>query len=446
MSFPDIASAAAQLRARKISCVELTRDALAALEREQPRINAFITVTGEQALAEAAARDAELARGQDRGPLHGIPIAHKDLVYTKGVRTTGGSKIYADFVPDTDAVVAVRLREAGAVMVGKTGLHEIAYGITSANPHFGPVRNPHDPERVPGGSSGGSAAAVVTGMCFMALGTDTGGSIRIPASFCGCAGIKPTFGLVPREGVMPLGFSLDHIGPLTRTVRDAALTLEVMAAATGLQPSAQPSLEGVRIGWPENFFFDLVQPEVKKAIERAASEATHLGATIVPVRMPDLDAYNTTARVILLAEAVAAYAPYLDRRDLFGPDVFALLQQGRLIPAHDYVNAQRLRRRYQKEFGKLWSQVDCLFAPGTPTTAPKIGQTTMQITPHAPAEDVRLATTRVVRAVNLLGYPTVSVPCGRHAGLPIGLQIIGPPRGERALIATAAALEPHIMN
>src|SRR5271166_634418 len=224
-----VTAARSALRQRKISCLELTGQCLAAIARLNPDLNAFLTVTEESARARAKALDAELAAGKDRGPLHGIPIAHKDLIDTRGVRTTSGSKLFANRFADRDAAVVRLLDEAGTVLVGKTGLHELAYGVTSENPHYGVIRNPHDRERVPGGSSGGSGVAVSTGMALMATGTDTGGSIRIPASFCGVTGLKPTYGRVSRYGVKPLGLSLDHIGPLAQTVRDAAIALNAMA-------------------------------------------------------------------------------------------------------------------------------------------------------------------------------------------------------------------------
>src|SRR5579884_1926176 len=244
-----IQEAAAALRARKISSVEMVEESLRRTARD--RLNAFITVTADAARAEAKERDAELARGIDRGPLHGIPIAHKDLILTRGFRTTAGSKILADFIPDEDAAAAVRLREAGAVSIGKTGLHELAYGITSTNPHFGPVRNPWDPERIPGGSSGGSGAAVAAALVFMATGTDTGGSIRIPSAFCGTVGLKPTYERVSRRGVLPLSLTLDHVGPMTRTVRDAGISFNAMTKKGRVSvPGENPSVRDLRIGVP----------------------------------------------------------------------------------------------------------------------------------------------------------------------------------------------------
>ena len=436
-----ILEAAAQLRTKRVSSVELTRACLDRIEKLNPKVNAFLTVTRAEAEKTAAQRDAELARGVDRGPLHGIPIAYKDLIFTKGIRTTAGSKVYANFVPDHDAKLVEDLHKAGVVMVGKTGLHELAYGITSNNPHYGAVRNPYDLERIPGGSSGGSGAAVATEMCFMAMGSDTGGSIRIPASFCGAVGLKPTYGRVSRHGCFPLGFSLDHMGPLTRTTRDAAICLEAISSLRGSVPaSGAASVKGLRIGLPKNYYFERTQPEVVAGIRKMADAAAWLGAEIHEVAVPDIDAINAVARVILLVEATAALSPHLHKRELFGADTLALFDQGRLIPGVDYVNAQRLRKRYQKDFARVWNEVDCLFAPGTPTTAPKIGQTRMTIA--GVEDDVRLATTRPVRAINALGLPTLSIPCGHDAsGLPMGMQIIGRPWDEATLVRIGAALE-----
>jgi len=429
------------LRAKKVSSLELTNETLAQIAHENPRLNAFITVTGDAARARASAMDAEMSHGIDRGPLHGIPIAHKDLVYTKGIRTTGGSKIFKDFVPDHDADIAINLDKAGAVLVGKTNLHEFAYGITSSNPHFGAVRNPWDIDRIPGGSSGGSAAAVAAGILTMATGTDTGGSIRIPASFCGVTGLKPTFGLISKRGVMPLGWTMDHMGPIARTVRDAAVSFHAMSGLTnGYVPPKNVDIKGLRIGLPVNYYFDKLDLEVSESVRRAVQTAAALGARIVDIKVPDIDAINVVARVLLLAEAVSVHQPHLDRRADIGADVLTLLDQGRLIRASDYVDAQRLRRIYNREFLKLWPEVDCIFTPTTPTPAPKIGQTTMQV--GGVDEDVRLATTRLMRAINVLGIPALSIPCGfTKAGLPIGLQILGGPLAEDTILRVGAAIE-----
>jgi aspartyl-tRNA(Asn)/glutamyl-tRNA(Gln) amidotransferase subunit A len=446
-----IQHAAEALRARRVSSVELTTTAISRIDRYN-HLRAFITITPEQAMHQARTADAELAAGTDRGPLHGIPIAVKDLFATKGVRTTAGSKVYENFIPEIDATVVARLHAAGAVSLGKLNMHELAYGITSANPHFGPVRNPWDQQHSPGGSSGGSGAAVATGMVFMAMGSDTGGSIRIPASFCGTVGLKPTYGRVSRYGVLPLGFSLDHVGPLTRSVRDAALTLNAIAGRDPRDPtcSRRPvvdfvpdegcSIRGLRIGFPGDFFFERVDPDVESAVRGAIARAESLGAQVKTVRLPDVAALNAVARMILLAEASAVAEPYLSDRSLFGPDVLALLDQGRLLPATDYVNAQRLRRKMRTLFDTIWSQVDCLVAPTTPNVAPRIGDQFVRL--GGVDEDVRLATTRLVRGINALGYPALSIPCGLNsAGLPIGLQLIGPVFEEALLLRIGAALE-----
>jgi aspartyl-tRNA(Asn)/glutamyl-tRNA(Gln) amidotransferase subunit A len=444
---------AAALRRREISSVELTAAALQRIERLNPSTNAMQTVMAESARERARQADEELARGEGRGPLHGIPIAVKDLFYTKGVRTTGGSKLFENYVPDHDATVVEWLRAGGAVLVGKTGMHELAYGITSSNPHFGAVRNPWDRDRIPGGSSGGSGAAVAAGMVSMAMGSDTGGSIRVPAAFCGVVGLKPTYGRVSRYGAMPLAFSLDHMGPLTRSVRDAGAALNAIAgydprdetssrrAVENYVPDIEPSMRGVRIGLPENFYFERLNPDVDAAVRAAFQTAESRGAQIVPLPMPDIAAINTVARVILMAEASAVLEPHLERRDLFGEDVLALLDQGRLLPATDYINAQRLRRAMQWKFASLWTRVDCLFTPTAPITAPRIGETAATVAGED--EDVRLATTRLVRAINALGLPAVSIPCGAdRRGLPIGLQIVGPPFAEALILRVAQVLVP----
>lgn len=435
-----IAGMAESLRLKRTTCLELTETALNLIEESNPALNAFITVTADRARRRASELDAELSTGRDRGPLHGIPIAVKDLIHMRGVRTTAGSLVFKDMIADHDAQVVTRLEAAGAVIAGKTGLHELAYGITSNNPHFGAVRNPRDLARIPGGSSGGSGAAVAAGIVPMALGTDTGGSIRIPASFCGCVGLKPTFGLVDKRGVLPLGFSLDHIGPLAASVDDAAITLNALVAGGDYRPGRVSDLRGVRIGRPSNFYFDRLAPDVGARTGAALTAAAKLGAEIVPLALPDVEDWNATARVILLAEASAALEPHLERRDLFGPDVLALLDQGRLLPATMYVQAQRLRTRFVNDVRKLWKRVDCILTPATPTTAPLIGQTQIDIA--GSPEDVRLAATRLVRAVNLLGLPALSIPAGNDAeGLPVGLQLIGPPNAEKPLLRIGAALE-----
>lgn len=447
-----IREAAAGLRAHRFSAVELATAALARIDRHDGNLRAFITVTGDQALEQARQADRELSTGTDRGPFHGIPVALKDLIGTKGVRTTAGSKIYENFLPGVNATVVEKLIAAGAVRLGKLNMHELAYGITSANPHFGAVRNPWNPQHSPGGSSGGSGVAVATQMVFMAMGSDTGGSIRIPASFCGTVGLKPTYGRVSRFGVLPLGFSLDHIGPLTRCVRDAALALNAIAGHDRRDPtsSRRPvvdyvpdegcSIGGVRIGVPDSFFFEHLDADVESAVRGAIARAERLGAVIKPVRLPDMGALNAIARIVLLSEASAVAETYPEDRSLYGADVRALLDQGRLVPATDYINAQRLRRKMRLEFDQVWKEVDCLITPATPIAAPRVGETTVRL--GGRDEDVRLASTRLVRGVSALGYPALSLPCGMSGSdLPVGMQIVGPAFEEALLLRIGAALE-----
>jgi aspartyl-tRNA(Asn)/glutamyl-tRNA(Gln) amidotransferase subunit A len=450
-----ILEAARQLRAKKVSPSELVEESLRRIAALEPRINAFITVMEESARDAARRAGEELARGEDRGPLHGIPVAVKDVFSTRGTRTTAGSKLFDGYIPDRDAAVVERLHAAGAVIVGKTNMHELAYGVTSTNPHFGPVRNPHDTERIPGGSSGGSAAAVAADMVFAALGSDTGGSIRIPASYCGVVGLKPSYGRVSRFGVLPLDFSLDHMGPITRTVRDAAVVLNAIAGydprddsssrrpVENYVPKENASLAGVRIGVPDASGFGRAGAEVAALVDAAAKLAAELGACIVPVRVPDVSELNAIGRVILMAEASAVFASRLNEPESFGADVFALLQQGRLIPAADYVNAQRLRRLKREEFRAVWRDADLLLTPTTPVTAPKIGEKAVEI--RGEMEDVRLASTRFVRGINVLGLPAISIPCGTDAaGLPAGMQIVAPEFAEAGLLRAAAAWEQAI--
>ncbi|HEY7392100.1 MAG TPA: amidase [Bryobacteraceae bacterium] len=444
--------AAEALSDRRVSSVELTRAALDRIEREDRSINSFIAVLPEYALDRAAQADRELSAGAVRGPLHGIPVAVKDLIHMRGIRTTGGARIYEDVPAAENAAVVEKLEAAGAVILGKLNLHELAYGVTSENPHYGSVHNPWNLGHSAGGSSGGSGAAVATGFAFATLGTDTGGSIRIPASFCGVVGFKPTYGLVSRHGVQTLGFSLDHVGPLARTVRDTATVLTAIAGYDHRDPASAKasvadyippegcSIRGIRLGFPETWLSEHVDREVAEAVRSAVSRAASLEAEVISVNIPNLEAVNTVGQVLLLAEAAALLERFLDRRERFGPDVLALLDQGRLLPATDYVNAQRLRRQFQSDFQALWNQVDCIVTPATPVASPRLGQTTVRI--EETEELVRPLATRFSRPMNVLGVPAIAMPCGLSGdGLPIGLQIAAPPFQEALVLRVAAALE-----
>ncbi len=448
-----VLEAAAALRAGQVSSVELTLECLKKVEISNDALNAILTVTPEIALADARRADKELSSGLDRGPLHGIPVAHKDLLCTTNVKTTSGSKIFAEYVPNFDAAVVEKWREAGTVMIGKAHMHEHAYGITSNNPHYGPVRNPWDMRRIPGGSSGGSAAAVASGMCLLASGSDTGGSIRVPASYCGIVGLKPTFGLVSKYGALPLGFSLDHVGPMARTVRDAAVALQAMvgydprdAASVRRKtedyfPPDDVSLSGVRIILPQNYYFEKVDTQVRSLVLGAAQKAESAGAQFVMGRVPDGEQLSTVAQVTLLSEAAAVHEPYMrKRRQDYGDDVLALLELGRTMPATHYIQAQRMRKRILGVFLQMLKKADCLLTPATPITAPLIGQETLDI--GGELEDTRIASTRFVRGMNALGLPALVIPAGwTKDGMPVGIQLIGRPFGEAALFRIGAAME-----
>jgi aspartyl-tRNA(Asn)/glutamyl-tRNA(Gln) amidotransferase subunit A len=448
-----ILEAAAQLNSGAASSAELTADSLAAIKRRAD-LNAFLQVFDDSATARARQLDAERASGNVRGPLHGIPVAIKDVFCQKGgIATTCGSPLFADNAPDLDAAVVEKLEEAGAVIVGKTHMHELAYGVTSNNPFYGPVRNPQDTTRIPGGSSGGSAAAVAAGLVYMAMGSDTGGSIRLPAAYCGTVGIKPTTGRVSRYGVMPLDFTLDHMGPLTATVRDAAIVLQALAGfdprddsssqvpVSEYDPGDSPDIRGLRLGLPENFYLERIQPDVEFAIREVARRAEQLGAKVIPIRVPDIAGLNATSRIVLASEASALMLPYLHRRTEIGTDTMALLDQGRLLPATDYINAQRVRRLFQREFNQLFQQVDYVLTPTAPCIAPPIGETTIEIA--GIREDVRLASTRFVRGINMLGLPALALPCGRSQAenMPLSAQIIGKAFDEAGVFCLARALE-----
>ncbi|MGH9736223.1 MAG: amidase [Candidatus Acidiferrales bacterium] len=451
LCFLSIAEAAKLLRAKQLSPVELTDAALDRIAQLNPALNAFITVIADRARHEARAAEREIARGRWKGPLHGIPISLKDNIWTRGVRTTGGSKILKDFVPNTNAHVAARLDRAGAILIGKTNLHEFAYGITSANPHFGPVRNPWNRERIPGGSSGGSAAAVATGMCFASVGTDTGGSIRIPSSLCGLVGLKPTFGLVSVEGIIPLCISLDHAGPIARTVADACILLETIADKVpkgAMRPDHRKLNHALpkklRVGWPEHYFFERVDAEVRASIDAAAKVFRSLGAHIVRVPLPHLAAaLLPSTTTIALAEAAHYHQSqgYFPARAAdYGEDVRKRLEVGTKVTAVGYISGCAKKPIAIAEFEAAFKRVDIILAPATPIAAPPVGADEIVI--DGEAETVRSALVRMNRPANFTGHPAMSIPCGfTHDGLPVGLQLIGPHWSEARLLAIAAAYE-----
>lgn len=436
----------ALIHARRASSVDLVRACVDRITRHDRELGAFITLTADSALDEARRADAELASGVDRGPLHGIPIALKDLYDTAGVRTTGGSRIFADRVPERDAVVVERLRGAGAVLLGKLNLHEWALGVTNQNPHFGPACNPWDTSRTPGGSSGGSAIAVASGFCYMSLGSDTGGSIRIPASLCGVAGIKPTYGRVSLRGVIPLSWTLDHAGPLARTVGDLAVALGAIAAHDPLDPSSadvpsedyssgvEDGASGIRVFVPTNHFFDAVDPEVETAVREAARVLTSLGASVTEGPLPRVELL-AAQRAILLTDAAACHRDHLRERAAdIGADVLTRLRAGQTFTGMDYAQARRDRDELRREWLALLREHDVILSPTTLIAAP----------PRAGEDPVTVAQrlTANTSPFNLTGLPAISVPCGfTQAGLPIGLQLAAGPWREGLLLRVARAYE-----
>ncbi len=441
-----IAEAAARLRDGEVSSVDLTRAMLERIERFDPRLNSYLTVMADAALAEAVCLDAEARAGRLRGPLHGIPLALKDLFDTAGVRTTAGAKLFADRVPERDATVVGRLRQAGMVLLGKLNMHELAFGVTTNNPHFGACRNPWDPDRIPGGSSGGSGAAVAARLCYGALGSDTGGSIRIPASLCGITGLKPTYGRVSRAGVIPLSWTLDHAGPMTRSVRDAALMLGVIAGHDPADPASEDrpvpdytagledGVRGMRIGLPRRYFFEGAEPAVLAAVEAAIDVLRREGAEVHEVAIADMELIGSVFQVIILAEAAAYHAGRLrERPQDFGADVRERLEPGLLYPATQYIDAQRARRRIVEGFLAALTDVDVLVTPTLPVTAAPI---------PGPKVETPNPLTRFTFPINVSGLPALSLPCGFDTnGLPIGLQIIGRPFDEATVLRAGRAYE-----
>jgi aspartyl-tRNA(Asn)/glutamyl-tRNA(Gln) amidotransferase subunit A len=457
LAFASIEEVAHLYRKRKLSPVDVTKLMLARIDQLNPKLNAYITVTAEVALAQAKKSEAELfaPRGhkghRDRGPLHGIPISLKDNIYTKDIRTTAGSKILKDFVPLHDAVVWAKLKEAGAILLGKTNLHEFAYGVTTTNPHYGPTRNPWDLACIPGGSSGGSAAAVAAGLCYGSIGTDTGGSIRIPASLCGVVGLKPGIGRVSVEGVVPLSPRLDFVGPLARTVADAALLLDPIFLRGKNEPSlfspqkfSARSLRKLRLGLPKELFFDVLPVDVHLVFEEAVRQLQNKGATITEVSIPLLSETEQAGNHIAWPEAThyhqqAGWFPAHSAE--YGEDVRVRLEMGTRISASAYLEALETRDKFSQQFHLAMADasIDALIAPTTPIVAPLIGEESTRIgDENHPTRAILL---RLNRPANLAGIPAISVPCGFAAGLPVGLQLIGAVTDELPLLRIARMFE-----
>jgi aspartyl-tRNA(Asn)/glutamyl-tRNA(Gln) amidotransferase subunit A len=449
----NITSLSELIRKKEISPVEVIDAFLERIKVIQSKVNAFITVLEREARQAAKQAEDEIVKGYYRGPLHGIPLAAKDLFFTAGVKTTCGSRILKDFLPKENGTVVSRLMEAGAILVGKTNMHEFAFGITNLNKHYGHTRNPWNFEHITGGSSGGSAAALASSCALLALGTDTGGSIRIPSALCGTVGLKPTFGRISKHGVYPLCWSLDHPGPMARTVADAAIALSFMAGYDPKDPCSQDvpvgnyysgltgDIKGVRVGVPDTFYFEQIEPEVEVGVKKAIDGLKDLGAEVRPVHIPDLEEAATATLLILSSEAASCLEKFhRTRPNDIGDDVRDRLDIGALHLATHYIKAQRIRRIAQENFSRVLKQVDVLVTPGASITAPRLEDSTVRLD----NDDVPLgvALTRCSRIYNLVGLPSVSVPVGlSQAGLPIGIQIAGRPFDEDLVLRVADAYE-----
>ncbi|MGV9590002.1 amidase [Streptomyces tendae] len=444
-----LGAAADAVRTRRLSPVELVDSVLERIGRTEPRLQAYVTVTAERARRAARTAEDDIAAGRHRGPLHGVPMGLKDLIDVAGIATSASSRVRADHRAEESSTVAARLEAAGAVLVGKTHTHEFAYGLTTPQ-----TRNAWHTGRVAGGSSGGSAVAVAAGTATFALGTDTGGSIRVPAALNGVVGLKPTYGLVPRHGVTSLSWSLDHVGPITRTVEDAALVLAALAGhdprdpaslpapATRYRPPAGTDLTGLRVGVPRNYYFDHVDPEVETAVRDAIDRFEALGARLVEVEIPMTRYIQATQWGLMVPEATAYHERTLRTvPELYRADVRVLLEAGELMPAGDYLRAQRSRTLMRREWAAVLREVDLIAAPTVPATAVEAGQETITWA-DGTTEAVSDAYVRLSSPANITGVPSLSVPVGHDTtGLPIGMQLLGRPFGEPVLLRAGHAYE-----
>ena len=446
------------LRSGEISPVEIVEAHLSRIRATEPVLNSFITLLPDAAMASARQAERDLRAGRDRGPLHGIPVSLKDLFNTGGVRTTSGSRIYDTFVPDEDCTVAARFREGGAILLGKLNMHQFAYGPTGENPDYGHMHNPWNPELVSGGSSGGSGSATAAGQCTITTGSDTGGSIRIPAALCGIVGLKPTYGRVSRYGLTPLAWSMDHPGPMVRTVEDAAIAMNVIAGhdprdvasvnlpvpdytASLTGPLVNRNGRGLRIGVPRQHFEAPIDPEVRQAVNDALSHLESLGAEVLEVDFPEFNDAAAISTTMLMSEASAALRDLLasDGDKLYEP-VRLRLEAGLFISAADYLRAQQGRAVFDRAARRLLDDVDLLAGPTEPVTAPPLLQ--QRVLAGEQETGTVAALTQYTRPYNITGFPAISIPCGFSSDdLPIGLQLAGRPFDEETVLRAAHAYE-----
>jgi aspartyl-tRNA(Asn)/glutamyl-tRNA(Gln) amidotransferase subunit A len=447
-----LTEAAAAIREHKLSSVEVTRSLLARIERWQPVLNAFVRVEVEEALAAAAAADAAIASGVARGPLHGVPLAHKDMYYVTGKLAECGSKIRNGWVAPATSTAILRLQGAGAIRLGALHMAEFAFGPTGHNEHLGPARNPWDPQRITGGSSSGSAASVAARLTYAALGSDTGGSIRLPAHFCGVTGFKPTYGRVSRANAMPLSFTLDTVGPLALSAEDCALIGSVIAGVDPLDPTTsgapawdmaatQRTPKGMTIGVPRKFYVDDLEFDVATLLDEVLATFRGLGARVVEVDLPDQTAISAAALIVLAVEAASLHAPWLrERAGEYGAQVRNRLQNGLAYSAVEYLEALRWRGPALAAHLAAIEGIDVVIAPASSAAAPTIDETDVGGGPGA--EAAIQAITRFMRPINYLGLPVLEIPAGQSRyGMPIGLQLIGRPFGDETVIALGRAFQ-----
>jgi aspartyl-tRNA(Asn)/glutamyl-tRNA(Gln) amidotransferase subunit A len=435
-----------RLRAREVTSEQVTEECLGRIGADNPRLNAFILVMADEALLQAREADREITGGRDRGALHGVPISVKDIYDIRGTATTAASRVREGHVARRDAQAVAHLRQAGAVFIGKTNLHEFAFGTTNEDSAFGPARNPHDPSRSPGGSSGGSAASVAAGMALATLGTCTGGSIRIPAAACGIVGLKPSYGEVSTHGIVPLSRTFDHAGPLTQSVGDACLVYHALLGDAGATPPASMPLTGLRLAVPRRYFCDLLDDEVRARFEEALDRLRAAGAHVDDIDIRHASDIAPIYLLIVLSDAAAYHAATLDAMpERYTPPVRRRLEMGRYVLGEDYVRALAGRDVLRREVDAALAQHDALALPTLPIPAPAIGAISMKV--GATTEPVRNLMLRLTQLFNVTGHPAISLPAGAtSSGLPCGLQLVGCRAQTDALLRVALACERYTIS
>lgn len=452
----DIDTVSKLYRTGELSPVEVVKSLLAHIENVNPVINAFITVLQDEAMQQAKAAEADFQSGHVKGPLHGIPVALKDLFYTKGIRTTMGSEIYQHFIPDHDATAVQALHQAGAIMMGKLNTHQFAYGPTGDRSFFGPVKNPNNTNHMTGGSSSGSAASVTAGMCYGALGTDTSASIRLPSALCGIVGMKPTLGRVSKYGVFPLSSTLDHVGPMTRGIRDNAILLGAIASQDTSDPETftplgenfgrhiGESIQGMKIGIPDSYFFEYLDPEVEARIESVIGLLQSSGATIQKVRLNGIEDIFQAQQTILRYEAYQLHRKHLSEiPEQYDEEVRTRLMTGADVTAAEHAIALSFKEQADSAFRTAFQEVDIMVTPTVGMTAPLIGEREPVV--NGQKVLLRWLMTRLTAPTNFVGVPSLSVPCGKsQSGLPIGVQLIGNWFDEAVLYRVGYAIEQEM--